>query len=352
MPSDEETNESNPPGKGRQVYFKWLAVIGSTVLGLVVLLVVMVRQERLVISWSPFKVGLQTPPKYLEEKSFAQTGHRYLFDELLGWRNIPNFQATTLGRPLNINSKGLRDRDYPHEKPAGTFRILVLGDSMTWGLGVADDEMFTEVLERRFAEDGAKVEVINTGVSGWGTDQQYLFLQREGLKYQPDLVLLNFYLVNDPTDNVSTVRYWMGKPCFFNGNLDQYVPARYSPGPPQESVPGLRELDQSIMLVAGVEHMCRERNIRFMLMTCGVFGLPDKFFSEYNRSFRDSMQSRLEQILAGSNWLSFDTDAGLVAKGVTPEQIFEGNIDVHWNAFGHKTVGGLLFDFLKPHVTP
>lgn len=343
---------TNAPAPKRQVYFKWVAAIGSTLGGLVILLFVMIKQERLVVSWEPFELRFQTPPKYLEEKSFAQTGHRYLFDERLGWKNIPNFQATTLGRPLNINSKGLRDREYPYEKPTGTVRILVLGDSMTWGLGVADDEMFTEVLERRYAKEGMAVEVINTAVSGWGTDQQYLFLQSEGLKYQPDVVLLNFYLVNDPGDNVSTVRYWMGKPCFVNGTLDQYVGARYNPGPPQENVNGLRELDQSVMLVAGVEQLCRQQNIRFVLMTCGIFGLPDEFFSKFNRSFRDSMQSRLEQVLAGSNWLSFDTDAGLDASGVRPKEVFEGNIDVHWNAVGHKIVGELLHDFLKPHLTP
>jgi len=340
------TEPPNPKGE-RRVYFKWFVMTVTTLVGLLAVVGVMFKQERLIISWTPFEFRVQIPPRYLQEKSFAKTGHRYLFDELLGWKNIPNFEATTLGNPLSINSMGLRDREYPYAKPPGTRRILVLGDSMTWGLGVGDDDIFTEVLERQYATDGKPVEVINAAVSGWGTDQQLLFLQSEGFKYQPDVVLLNFYLVNDPTDNVSTIRYWMGKPCFMTGSLDQYVLARYSPGPPQENIEGLNELDMSTTLVAGVERSCRERGVRFVLMTCGIFGLPDKFFSEFNRSFRDSMQGRLEQSLGGSNWLSFDVDAGLAASGVTPEQIFEGNIDVHWNAFGHKTVAGLLYDFLE-----
>lgn len=350
MQSEDPTSESPTPSVDRKVYFKWLVASVATLVGALAVLGVMIKQERLVVSWAPFEFRFQTPPRYLEEKSFAKTGHRYLFDELLGWKNIPNFKATTLGRPLTINSMGLRDREYSYEKPAGTRRILMLGDSMTWGLGVGDDEIFTEVLERKYATEGKPVEVINTAVSGWGTDQALLFLQTEGFKYQPDLVVLNFYLVNDPTDNVSTIRYWMGKPCFLNESLDQYVLARYSPGPPQQDVEGLKELDMSIALVAGIERACRERGVRFVLMTCGIFGLPDKFLSDFNRSFRDSMQLRLEQNLVGSDWLSFDVDAGLLASGVTSEQIFKDNIDVHWNAFGHEAVAGLLHGFLERNL--
>ena len=104
---------------------------------------------------------------YLYEEGYQVTGHRYLYDPLLGWRNIPRWEATTFGRQLTINSKGLRDREYPFDKPGGTKRILVLGDSYVWGYGVADDEIFTVYLEERLAGSSPPWEVLNSGVSGW-----------------------------------------------------------------------------------------------------------------------------------------------------------------------------------------
>ncbi|MBT6157697.1 MAG: hypothetical protein HOL01_22490 [Planctomycetaceae bacterium] len=68
-------------------------------------------------------------PIYLQEPGYERTGHRYLYDSELGWRNIPNWKAKTNGKKLTINSRGLRDREYTYVKPSGVRRILVLGDS-------------------------------------------------------------------------------------------------------------------------------------------------------------------------------------------------------------------------------
>ena len=124
-------------------------------------------------------------PVYVKEPGHERTGHFYLFDATLGWRNVPNWTAKTRGQPLTINSRGLRDREYTLAKPLGVKRLLVLGDSFVWGYGVGDDDIFTEVLERRFESERRPWQVVNTGVSGWGTDQQYLFLKNEGLSISP-----------------------------------------------------------------------------------------------------------------------------------------------------------------------
>ena len=144
---------------------------------------------------------------YVQEAGHELTGHRYVYDEVIGWRNIPNWEATTFGRELTINSKGLRDREYPYEKPAGTSRILVLGDSFAWGYGVADDEIFTEILEGILQGTSPRWEVLNAGVSGWGTDQEYLFLVREGFKYSPNIVVLALFNLNDPVNNARSFEY-------------------------------------------------------------------------------------------------------------------------------------------------
>ena len=96
-----------------------------------------------------------------------------------------------------INGHGLRDRDVPYE-PQGRFRILVLGDSFTEGIQVEQDETFPKLLEQRL---GGGVEVLNAGVSGYGTDSELLFWESEGWKYRPDLVLLVFDTSNDILEN-------------------------------------------------------------------------------------------------------------------------------------------------------
>ena len=96
-----------------------------------------------------------------------------------------------------INGHGLRDRDVPYERQ-GKFRILVLGDSFTEGVQVEQDETFPKLLERRL---GDGVEVLNAGVSGYGTDSELLFWESEGWKYRPDLVLLVFDTSNDILEN-------------------------------------------------------------------------------------------------------------------------------------------------------
>lgn len=111
------------------------------------------------------------------------------FDERLGWSKIPNTVAvssrTGVEIEYRINSKGLRDEETSYEKPEDTFRIVVIGDSFTFGFGVPIKQHYSVLLEGYFEN----VEVINMGVDGFGVDQALLYLQLEGFKYEPDLVL-------------------------------------------------------------------------------------------------------------------------------------------------------------------
>jgi len=65
--------------------------------------------------------------------------------------------------------------------------LVVLGDSFAWGFGVEDEQMFTRIVER---ESDPPVELVNLGVSGYGTDQQYLLWLELGQRFQPDRVLI------------------------------------------------------------------------------------------------------------------------------------------------------------------
>ena len=98
--------------------------------------------------------------------------------------------------PYRTNAHGLRDRDRP-PKPAGTTRVLVIGDSYTWGYAVAEEEAYPQVAERLLAERGRPdIEVINGGIPDYNSRQERQLLAQLLPIYQPDAVFLA-YVVND-----------------------------------------------------------------------------------------------------------------------------------------------------------
>ena len=97
-----------------------------------------------------------------------------------------------------INADGLRDRTHPTEKPAGTHRLVALGDSVTLGAGIKPEEAFPQVLERRLWRDGRRVEVMNVGLWGWSTRQERMAYERIVRRYRPDQVLLAVCLNDIP----------------------------------------------------------------------------------------------------------------------------------------------------------
>jgi hypothetical protein len=117
-------------------------------------------------------------------------------DPLIGHEHGANRSAKLMGVEFETNSQGLRDREHNVERQPGVPRILMLGDSLTVGWGVPVDATFSKRIERLFAEKGAKVEVINTGVGNWNTVQETEYFLTKGHLYRPDVVVLN-YFIND-----------------------------------------------------------------------------------------------------------------------------------------------------------
>jgi lysophospholipase L1-like esterase len=113
----------------------------------------------------------------------------------------PYARETIMGAEVIINSKGLRDSEHSYEKEKGTYRILSVGDSFTFGFGVKQPLVFSNLLENHLNETKplkriSRYEVINGGVGNYTTNQELAFLENEGYKYNPDHIILNFY-IND-----------------------------------------------------------------------------------------------------------------------------------------------------------
>ena len=127
---------------------------------------------------------------------------------LFGWWHIPysggifysdfnEFEAE-----VQINARGLRDREIGYENSADALRVLSLADSFGEALQVNLEDTYHKQLETRLnAALGRPVQVLNAGVGGWGTDQEAIFYVAEGFRYAPDVVLLAFFIRNDAVNN-------------------------------------------------------------------------------------------------------------------------------------------------------
>jgi hypothetical protein len=103
---------------------------------------------------------------------------------------------TVDGSIKHTNSQGFRDRERTIERTSSAPRIIALGDSFVWGAGVSYDETFVTLLENALRAMYSGAEVINLGVSGFQADEYLSLLEWHGIRFLPDLVLLNLYVGN------------------------------------------------------------------------------------------------------------------------------------------------------------
>lgn len=169
-----------------------------------------------------FFLALETSLALFWPHKVTTRAQNELYHPIMGWVNKPDVDGEReVTRNVFFhrrhNSKGLRSlREFSYNKPPGVKRILLIGDSFFWGYGVDDRDIISEVLQRKVRDS---IEVINGAVTGYATDQELLWLVEEGLKYQPDLVILGCFPTNDLADISVSVMMGYPKPFFaFNGD--------------------------------------------------------------------------------------------------------------------------------------
>ncbi len=159
----------------------------------------------LVLAETSIRISGDPRKDFIEEVKSRQPNYSALLENGI-FRRVPDkerlyelrqgFKFKIDGVYYRINSYGLRGPEIPPK--SGKTRILFLGDSYAFGLGVNEEETIPSHLERILISEGKKVEVLNAGVPGYHTGQEIAFLKTDGLALSPDMVLLLFYL-NDIT---------------------------------------------------------------------------------------------------------------------------------------------------------
>jgi lysophospholipase L1-like esterase len=137
----------------------------------------------------------------MEMWKYAVQLKRPVANPQLSFAHAPNSSAFLMGVPVSINSEGLRDREFLVDKPPGVYRVMMLGDSTTFGWGVRQEDTAPKFLERKLSVDLPtgynRVEVMNAGVGNYDTVQEVTYYETIGWKFHPDLVILVFF-INDP----------------------------------------------------------------------------------------------------------------------------------------------------------
>lgn len=130
-----------------------------------------------------------------------------LYEEILDpdicWVHTAGFNGAAMFTYVKISSQRLRDKEYSWDKPKDTFRIIALGECTTFGAGVAPEESFVKRLEAKLNErkpfgNFKHYEVINAGLSQYTDLQKVYFLEKYGLKFNPDLIFFSHDLGPKP----------------------------------------------------------------------------------------------------------------------------------------------------------
>jgi hypothetical protein len=254
--------------------------------------------------------------------------------------------------PVRLNAQGLRDREIPYEKPDGEKRILLLGDSVTFGWGVSQGESFGDQMEPLLeSSSGRRWEVINAGVNGYNTEQEAIYFRIEGLRYEPDIVIVT-YLENDIESiidpNIVTWRRYPAWPSSLPEALGRLKSLSYSyqlagmfirarqlaaqrAGEAQGGTSHL--LTSNPRWAASKRHLkeiatlCAERDIGFVV---AAFSIRDPAFY-------------LELRQAGIDTISL----GAAFENIPEHQQYVSKVDPHPTAVGHRAMAELLVRSLE-----
>ncbi len=147
-----------------------------------------------------FFVILEVSIRCLMEEKIAvrEDVIQYLVEPDTLWYYKPDQRVSQPSKGVEyiINAKGLRGPDFPEKKPHGEIRLLTIGDSVTFGHLVSEEETYPHYLQKYLEGSVAdkSLRVINCGVNGYSTREELLFLRKKGIIYEPDIVLFGFVL--------------------------------------------------------------------------------------------------------------------------------------------------------------
>jgi lysophospholipase L1-like esterase len=278
-----------------------------------------------------------------------------LESQSLPFHHIPGKSGSYYGVGISTNSMGFRDVEYSIDKPENTKRILMLGDSHTLGWGVAFDDLFSKVLERRLNRTGNTHEVINLGTGNYNSTMEVELFKWKGLALRPDMVIL-MYFIND-TEPVpgrkSTVGYAVLKHSYFcsflfdrlirlrsrfvhGADWNSYYESLYSPE-------NARNRNSSRESIKELIRLCDENGIDLLIANLPELRTlrpyPFTYATDYIRALAEEGDVPFLDMLPALS-------------PCEPESLWVSLEDPHANAKAHAIIARHIFDMIREEVPP
>jgi hypothetical protein len=168
-------------------------------------------------------------PENLGEEPWRNGFHRPSTVPGLVYELVPDRRGHAMGTRVETNRYGMRDDDTPPPGTPGRQRVVVLGDSFTFGFGVEADAAYPNVLERLLRDDGAaSVDVLNLGVGGYGARDVSAAFLHKGMPWKPVLAVVG-YVLNDPeTEPIQPLHTYFAEPrCWQHSNVARLLVAAH-----------------------------------------------------------------------------------------------------------------------------
>ncbi|MCH7519599.1 MAG: SGNH/GDSL hydrolase family protein [Candidatus Dadabacteria bacterium] len=266
-------------------------------------------------------------------------------NELIGHMHKPNKSMELMNVMVNINSDGLRDREYPVSK-SDKYRIVVLGDSLTFGWGVPEEGTFATILEENL-NSRYPTEVINFGTGNYNTEQEVNLFIEKGLKYNPDKVVL-FYFINDAEITPQKSDLWfLGYSHFIsfywsriNSLLNNFFPSKSF----KEYYESLYDEDQegwanSRKAIIQLRDICQSKGIQFQVVL-----LPE--LHDVNNEIFTNVYNNLSLFLEENN-IDYLNLAKLFENHPNQLELWVSYDDAHPNDIAHRKIAESTIDFIS-----
>ncbi len=263
----------------------------------------------------------------------------------IGHEHKPNKSMELMDVIVDINSDGLRDKEYPVEK-SDKYRMIFLGDSLTFGWGVQENETFATLIEEDL-NTKRPTEVINFGTGNYNTEQQVNLFIEKGLKYDPDKVVL-FYFINDAELTPEKSGLWfLGYSHFIsfywsriNSLMNNLVPSKSF----QEYYESLYDQNEQGWINARrallqLRDICKENGIEFQVVL-----LPE--LHDVNNEIFTEVYNNLAQFLE-ENSIDYLNLAKLFENHPNQIELWVSYDDAHPNNIAHKKIAESSADFIS-----
>ncbi len=284
----------------------------------------------------------------LEMWKYAKDLKTVASDPKIGHRHRPDGQARLMGVDVRTNSKGLRNREIFYARNPDVMRIVMLGDSLTFGWGVPQDLTFSARLEKLYRADDVPAEIINTGVGNWNTIQEVQFFLVEGHKYKPDIVVLNYFVNDAEPVPKSSQPSWLMRHCyscvFFLGRIDILRRMLFGGRSWKEYYLGLYERGQAEGWLAAknaigrLARYCKEHGIKLIIASLPeLHDVKNYQFNEVTDLVRET---------AAENGVEF-VDLLPSLQNDPSSSLWVTVPDPHPNSLAHERIAAGLYRFLR-----